>query len=290
MYCPRGMMSLIRPFSFPAGTAGPAPSGRRAFTLVELLICIGIIALLMALLMPALTAMRAQANAVACRNHLRHITLALITYAHDNNGNFPPNKSATPAQWWYDRDRIGRYLKGVEFGPSGDARGRALTCPEDDDSFRSYAMNIWASCMTDLPPAAAQFGQPWKMGVRQPSRMMLVMERWSSTGSSKLGFTATATIGGIGYNAPPGRRFGAAGGVAPPISMGRFGLVNTEVPWYLHRPKGIRGTLTTPCGRVNIGYADGHVDIKAEYDVADPFTGLSRLEALWSPKDEAINQ
>jgi prepilin-type N-terminal cleavage/methylation domain-containing protein/prepilin-type processing-associated H-X9-DG protein len=63
---------------------------QRAFTLVELLVVIGIIALLIALLMPALSKARRNARDVACQSNLRQIGLALNAYAADNKGSLPP--------------------------------------------------------------------------------------------------------------------------------------------------------------------------------------------------------
>jgi len=59
---------------------------RNAFTLVELLVVISTIALLLALLMPALAAARSQAHGLACRSHLRQLVLANLGYATENNG------------------------------------------------------------------------------------------------------------------------------------------------------------------------------------------------------------
>ena len=57
---------------------------RRGFTLVELLVVIGIVALLVGILMPALGAARAQANAVACLSNVRQIAIAAQMYANEH--------------------------------------------------------------------------------------------------------------------------------------------------------------------------------------------------------------
>src|SRR5690606_815283 len=77
----------------------PYPGGtmRRAFTLVELLVVVGVIAVLIAMLLPALTAARQQAMAVQCLSNLRQLATVAIQYTVEHRGSFPP-------AYWGGRD------------------------------------------------------------------------------------------------------------------------------------------------------------------------------------------
>src|SRR5262249_27325825 len=63
----------------------------KGFTLIELLVVVAIIAILSAILLPALARTKARAQGILCLNNTKHFATALITYADDHEERFPYN-------------------------------------------------------------------------------------------------------------------------------------------------------------------------------------------------------
>ena len=108
-----------------------------AFGLIELLVVIGILALLIGLLLPALTRARQQSLSVRCRANLQQIGQALLIYANDNGGwIFPPSRGPVP-----DRPRE-EYWPNYVFKPAV-WNPPILLCPVDREPALecSYLLN-----------------------------------------------------------------------------------------------------------------------------------------------------
>jgi prepilin-type N-terminal cleavage/methylation domain-containing protein/prepilin-type processing-associated H-X9-DG protein len=156
------------------------PGARGAFTLIELLVVIAIIALLAALMLPALARAREKARQTVCLGQFRQISFGTRLYADDNSDEFPRSQHSA---FTHGQQPWGRAL-----APYLGARGTTWTnllaglyhCPSDRRTTPwSYGLNVYF----ELGPDDDYRGKPqtWRRvtQVPRPERTILFAENAS---------------------------------------------------------------------------------------------------------------
>jgi prepilin-type N-terminal cleavage/methylation domain-containing protein/prepilin-type processing-associated H-X9-DG protein len=236
---------------------------RGAFTLIELLVVIAIIAILAAMLLPALAKAKKKATGISCINNAKELTLCAIIYAGDFQDNIPINDAAADA--WVTGDVSGR--SGID-GVTNVANLQAgvlwaynkstaiYRCPADGDTIpgasspriRNYAMN----CMMGNNEGLGQ-GAACHPTVKEHTKFTSVVNPGPSDASlffdeQSSGSTSQTSV---------------SGSQATSIDDGYFAVDDgTTSSYFTYNSRQFRNILSSRHGNYGqLSYADGHAGI-----------------------------
>lgn len=173
---------------------------RKGFTLVELLVVIGIIALLIAILMPALRKARDSANRTKCLANMRELMIGYIMYTDAHKGRLPYGGTATPGGdpdnvnivgWVTDANTEQAIMDGTLWNYTKNIG--IYRCPSDStNNVRSYSINNFMDgekSYYDRWKATYNPARALKMAqVRHPSETIVFVEEYDNRGFNKGGF------------------------------------------------------------------------------------------------------
>lgn len=176
--------------------------GRRAFTLVEILVVLAIIGVLCALLLPVLSGARESARIATCAGHLRQIGLGIQLYMKDSNDFYPERSNPNGDKNCSWVDRLYPYVKATEiFECPSHPYGEYVTgCPPSEEVDSSLMILYDGSYMLN-PMQDPRQVPPQKISatrVRKPAQTILVLDGRANFRSSSGNNTVD-----IGFEAIP---------------------------------------------------------------------------------------
>ena len=196
-------------FRYAVGNAKvPCQAVGKIFTLIELLVVIAIIAILAAMLLPALKNARDMAKASVCLNNMRQQSTALLLYAEENNDRIPPYANSTGSLWpSYLDASLGKMPTGFS-NPSG--MNQIMFCPSNPyinnlgGNYVLYAINTRVA--GNASPTHAFKSVPLRR-INSPDKTLLVIDSAAKDGvvekgAGDIGRPRHNTNDLFGFNAP----------------------------------------------------------------------------------------